>query len=120
MNEITPWGWSTTIDLYDCNIDKITNSSVIKNYVNELVTLLDMTKYGECHIVNFGQDQKVTGFSMFQLIETSNISAHFANYSKSAYIDIFSCKEYDSKKAALLSKDFFEAKKYILHEHNRY
>jgi hypothetical protein len=48
---------------------------------------------------------------MAQLIETSLVFGHFANQSNVAYPDIFSCKEYPSKKAADFCKKFFEAKK---------
>ena len=120
MTNIKPWGWSTTIDLYNCDLELITNPKVIEEYVDELVELLEMKKYGECHIVNFGKDPKVTGYSMFQLIETSNISAHFADLTKTAYIDIFSCKYYDPKKAALYSKTKFNAEQYHITTQNRY
>jgi hypothetical protein len=46
---------------------------------------------------------------MTQLIETSLISGHFANLTKAAYIDIFSCRAYDSDRVAQFSKDFFRA-----------
>ena len=103
------WGWSTSIDLYNCDIKKITNPDIIQEYVNELVELLEMKKYGETHIVNFGKEPRVSGYSMFQLIETSNISAHFADLTKTAYIDIFSCKYYNPEKAAEFSKMKFNA-----------
>lgn len=109
---MTVWGWSTMINLYNCDENKIKNPEIIKKYVDELVVLLDMKKYGECILVDFGNNPKVKGYSMFQLIETSNISGHFANDSKSAYLDIFSCKPYDSKKAVLFSKQVFGAEEY--------
>ena len=120
MSDNTPWGWSTTIDLYNCDLDLITNPQIIQEYVDELVELLEMKKYGDCHIVNFGKDPKVSGYSMFQMIETSNISGHFANLSKTAYIDIFSCKYYDPKKAALYSQNKFNAKNFNINTQNRY
>ena len=45
--------------------------------------------------MDFGEDERVSGFSMTQLIETSLISGHFANQSNTAYLDVFSCKPYD-------------------------
>lgn len=68
MSGDTHWGWSTTIDLYNCDLELITNPQIIQEYVDELVELLEMKKYGKCHIVNFGKDPKVSGYSMFQMI----------------------------------------------------
>jgi S-adenosylmethionine/arginine decarboxylase-like enzyme len=51
----------------------------------------------------------VAGYSMIQLIETSLISGHFANESNAAYLDIFSCKNYDPAIVEEFSKVFFGA-----------
>ena len=51
----------------------------------------------------------MSGFSMTQLIETSLISAHFANQTNTTYLDIFSCKFYDPQKAADFARGFFGA-----------
>lgn len=68
-----------------------------------------MKRFGEPTIIHFGQDNRVAGYSMVQLIETSCISGHFANDTNNAYIDIFSCKEYPPKEAVNFTKKFFEA-----------
>ena len=69
-----------------------------------------MKMFGECQVIYFGDDPKVSGFSMTQLIETSLVSGHFANNTNAAYLDIFSCKWYDVKKVKVFSKKFFESK----------
>ena len=104
------WGLLTSIDLFDCNPEILRSEEKIRKFVNELCELIDMKKFGDCIVVNFGEDERVAGFSMVQLIETSCISGHFANQSNSIYIDIFSCKFYDQDKAAKFTKNFFEAK----------
>ena len=113
FNKSKMWGMSTSLDLYDCNPDTIRDAQLIKEYVKQLCDLIEMKTYGECHVVHFGDDPKVTGFSMTQLIETSLVSGHFANNTNAAYLDIFSCKWYDVKKVKVFSKKFFEAKVYI-------
>ena len=109
FNKNELWGMSTSLDLYDCNPDTIRDAQLIKEYVKQLCDLIEMKTYGECHVVHFGDDPKVTGFSMTQLIETSLVSGHFANNTNAAYLDIFSCKWYDVKKVKAFSKKFFEA-----------
>lgn len=106
----SPWGVSTSIDLYHCNPDLIQSEEHIREYVEKLCDLIEMKTYGACHVVHFGQDPKVSGLSMFQLIETSCISGHFADETSAAYIDIFSCKPYNEEIAAMFTQEFFEAK----------
>ena len=73
-----------------------------------------MKRFGETTVVNFGEDEKVAGFSMTQLIETSLISAHFANQPNTTYLDVFSCKYYDSQTVADFAQDFFGAEEVCL------
>ncbi|PJZ70786.1 S-adenosylmethionine decarboxylase [Leptospira perolatii] len=102
------WGLLTSIDLEGCNPDLIRDADAIKRYVLELCDLIEMKRFGETVVVHFGEDERVAGYSMFQLIETSCISAHFANETNTSYIDIFSCKGYDPKVAAEFTKQFFQ------------
>ena len=103
------WGLSSSIDLHSCNASTIRSEEEIKKFVIELCNLIEMKRYGECVVINFGEDPKVAGFSMTQLIETSLISAHFANQSNNVYLDVFSCKYYDPEVVAEFAKKYFEA-----------
>ncbi len=109
------WGLLASIDLHGCNAATIRDAEAIKRFVVELCERIDMKRFGECTVVNFGEDERVAGFSMFQLIETSCISAHFANATNNTYLDIFSCKYYNPYEAAEFSKEFFGANGYNLH-----
>lgn len=106
-----PWGMSTTIDLSGCDPEIIRSEKKIKQFVLQLCKLIDMKRFGDTVVVHFGEDPRVCGFSMTQLIETSLISGHFANETNAVYLDIFSCKEYPPQKAAEFCKTFFQAKK---------
>jgi S-adenosylmethionine/arginine decarboxylase-like enzyme len=114
------WGLLTSIDLEGCNPDTIRDADAIKRYVVELCDLIDMKRFGDTTVVHFGEDERVAGYSMFQLIETSCISAHFANDTNTSYIDIFSCKGYDPKIAGEFTKKFFEGGKMRLNVVNRF
>ena len=111
INHKVPWGFSTSLDLKKCN-NKIRNENDIKDYVFQLCDLIEMKRFGECKIVHFGTGNK-TGYSMVQLIETSNITGHFCDENNSAYLDIFSCKPYDEKEMENFTKKFFEAESFI-------
>ena len=115
-----PWGLATSIDLQGCNPLLIRSAEYIRAFVDALCTLIDMKKFGPTTIVNFGEDPRVSGYSMTQLIETSLISGHFANQSNAAYIDIFSCKAYQPSVAAAFAKKVFEAQDMRVSIHFRY
>lgn len=106
------WGMSLSLDLHDCDPETIRSAEKIKQFVVELCDLIDMKRFGECNVVHFGEDEKVAGFSMTQLIETSLISAHFANATNTTYLDVFSCKEYDPMVVAKFAQEFFKAKNF--------
>jgi S-adenosylmethionine/arginine decarboxylase-like enzyme len=53
-----------------------------------------MVPYGCPQIVMFGSGNK-KGYTLVQLIETSNICAHFVEETDDMYLDIFSCKKFE-------------------------
>ncbi len=109
-----PWGVMTSVDVYKCAPDVIRDAKSIEQFVHELCDLIGMKRFGDCQIVHFGEDKKVEGFSMTQLIETSLISGHFANESNTAYLDIFSCKFYEPREVAEFATGFFKGDHYKL------
>ena len=112
---VNAWGLAAGIDLHGCNPETIRDAEKIKQFVVELCDRIGMKRFGECTVVNFGEDERVAGFSMSQFIETSMISAHFANQTNTAYLDVFSCKYYNPYVAADFAKEFFSASDYELH-----
>jgi hypothetical protein len=70
--------------------------------------------------VHFGEEERVAGFSMVQLIETSLISAHFANLTNTVYLDVFSCKPYDLKVVEQFAQSFFGGTRCMTHVKYRY
>jgi len=106
-----PWGWHLALNLYDCDPELIRSAEAIYDYVVRLCDLIEMRRFGEPTIVHFGEDERVAGYSLVQLIETSNVCGHFANESNAAYIDIFSCKYFDPEAAAAFSQEAFRAAK---------
>ncbi|MCK5541800.1 MAG: adenosylmethionine decarboxylase [Desulfobacterales bacterium] len=107
-----PWGVLTSVDIAGCSPDIIRDAKRIEQFVQQLCDLIGMKRFGECNIVHFGEDKKVEGFSMTQLIETSLISGHFANASNRVYLDIFSCKFYEPREVAEFATAFFKGDNY--------
>ena len=101
------WGIASAVDIYDCDPEKIRCAETIRRFVVELCELIEMKRFGETQVVHFGEDERVAGYSMVQLIETSLISAHFANQTNTVYLDVFSCKPYDPEIVRSFSQLYF-------------
>lgn len=107
----SPWGMLTSVDLYECDPTLITSKEKISEFTIALCELIEVNRFGDPIIVHFGKDERVKGYSLVQLIETSLVSGHFADNDNAAFIDIFSCKYYDPNAAYDYCFDFFKAKK---------
>jgi S-adenosylmethionine/arginine decarboxylase-like enzyme len=104
-----PWGLAAAVDLSGCDPALIRSAAHIRTFVERLCLLIGMKRFGETLVVDFGEEPRVAGYSMTQLIETSLISGHFANESNTAYLDIFSCKFYPPYVVAAFAREFFGA-----------
>jgi S-adenosylmethionine/arginine decarboxylase-like enzyme len=109
------WGLASSFDIYDCDPGTIRDADAIRRFVHQLCELIEMKRFGECVVVDFGEDERVAGFSMIQLIETSLISAHFANASNTTYLDVFSCKPYDPALVEQFAVRFFGGSRCVTH-----
>jgi S-adenosylmethionine/arginine decarboxylase-like enzyme len=106
------WGVSTCINLYECDLALMQNADAIRKFVVELCDRIKMRRYGETQVVFFGDEPRVQGFSMTQLIETSLISAHFADASRAIYLDVFSCAPYNAEETTKFAAEYFKAERY--------
>ncbi|MFH1462549.1 MAG: S-adenosylmethionine decarboxylase [bacterium] len=106
------FGQELILDLYDCDPGAIKSEKKILEYSNKLCKLIKVKKYGKPIIERFALHIGfAAGYSLVQLIESSLVSGHFSELWNRAYINIFSCKKFDDKKAADFTKKFFNAKK---------
>lgn len=106
------FGKELILDLYECNPKSIRSKKKILEYSNKLCKLIKVKKYGKPIIERFALHlDYAAGYSLAQLIESSLVSGHFSELWNRAFINIFSCKDFDAKKAASFTKKFFNAKK---------
>jgi S-adenosylmethionine/arginine decarboxylase-like enzyme len=91
------FGWDLAVDCANCDLAKITDADHIKRFVKELVEDIEMVAFGEPIVEKFGEAH-LAGYSLVQLIQTSCITAHFADANSSAYFNVFSCKAFDEGK----------------------
>ena len=108
------WGIASGIDIYQCDPESIRSAEYIQQFVVDLCDLIEMKRFGDTQIIHFGEDEKVAGYSMVQLIETSLISAHFANLTNATYLDVFSCKPYNPDIVRHFAQEYFEGRSSIL------
>ena len=101
------WGKHAIFNLYRCNPYSIRCPNRIAAFTQQIVKGIDMVAYGKPQIIHFGTGERA-GYTLVQLIETSNICAHFAEYDNKAFIDIFSCKDFDVKVAEEIINNFFQ------------
>jgi S-adenosylmethionine decarboxylase len=92
-----PFGWHLTVDMVGCRLADISSGEVISMYMVDLVDrVLQMKRHGDLILDHFGHaDPKTSGYTAFQLIETSNVWAHFGENHGGLYLDVFSCRWYD-------------------------
>ena len=103
------WGQHLTLDAGECDHAAIRSKATIAAFTKELVEKIDMVAYGPPRIVMFGTGGK-KGYTLVQLIETSNITAHFVEEVDAVYLDVFSCKKFNSSDAIAVFKKYFNPK----------
>jgi S-adenosylmethionine/arginine decarboxylase-like enzyme len=102
------WGYHSLIDVSGCDHDAITSKETVKLFLEEVVRAIGMIAYGPAWVEHFAtHDPEKAGVSGIQMIETSNITCHFVDKDNTGYIDVFSCKTYDTDVLDSVIKKFF-------------
>jgi len=109
-----PWGYMLSLDIARCNPKLIRCPDNITAFSKALVQRIEMIPYGEPQVVMFGEGNK-KGYTLTQLIQTSNITGHFCEQDNAAFLDIFSCKPYKIETAVKCVKDYFEPEMVVRH-----
>jgi S-adenosylmethionine/arginine decarboxylase-like enzyme len=108
------WGKHLIVDAAGCAMASIRSRQQIHDFTKVLVKRIDMVSYGEPQIVMFGTGNK-KGYTLVQLIETSNITAHFVEETNDMYLDVFSCKDFDPHVVVGTVAEFFSPQNVITH-----
>jgi S-adenosylmethionine/arginine decarboxylase-like enzyme len=108
------WGYHLIVDAADCDKAAIRSKVTIKAFIKELIPSIDMIAYGEPRIVKFGTGNK-KGYTLVQLIETSDVTAHFVEETNDVYFDVFSCKPFIPSIAIDIIKKYFKPTKLKTH-----
>lgn len=104
----TPWGWELIVDMQCGQMNYVTDPEYIADFARTLVKQIDMVAFGEPQVVHFADHcQDKAGWTLIQLMETSNITAHFLDNNGDAYINVFSCKTFDPNVVSKVIQDWF-------------
>lgn len=101
------WGYHLILNAAKCSPAPIRSATAIGDFTTTLVKRIDMVAYGSPQIVMFGSGNK-KGYTLVQLIETSNICAHFVEETDDMYLDVFSCKPFNPETVEAIVRESFE------------
>lgn len=106
------WGYHAMLNCAGCEPSTISSRENILAFTEALIKAIDMKAYGHPileHIV--APTPEEAGFSLLQMIETSNIAAHFVDRSGALFLDVFSCKLFDVTIVEAMVQEYFGPKK---------
>ena len=108
------YGKELIIDIHNCDPSTFTRKS-IRKYFRLLCEKIDMKaeklSWWDDHGVEPELQQtepQTKGTTAVQFILTSNITIHTLDILKNAYINIFSCKDFDADVARKFSEEWFK------------
>lgn len=115
MNKKSNYGIELVLDLHGCDSSLFTRDS-LDEYFKKLCTAIDMQQCERYFWDDVGvlEDEKqnlphTKGTSAVQFILTSSVVIHTLDMLDTVYINIFSCKSFDSEIAKKISTDWFKA-----------
>ena len=110
-----PYGYELILDLHGCDVSKFTRKS-IKEYMVTVCDAIGMERE-DLHFWDYEglpeeeipKDSHLLGTTAVQFITTSNIVIHTLDLLKAVYVNIFSCKKYDTELAEKITREWFSA-----------
>ena len=113
MTDRAAYGKELILDLHGCETERFTRGH-LKNFFVELCDRIGMQPE-DLHFwddVDTPEEERETephlvGTSAIQFIRTSNITIHTLDLLGAVYLNIFSCKDFDTDEAAKFTADWF-------------
>ena len=109
------YGYELILDLHSCDAAKFTRAE-IERFCASLCELIAMERcdlhfWDDLGVPEEEQqtDPRTKGTSAVQFILTSTIVIHTLDLVKAVYVNIFSCKEFDTDEAAKFTANWFRS-----------
>jgi S-adenosylmethionine/arginine decarboxylase-like enzyme len=105
------WGYHQIIDCGGCDFVKMSDYKNVETWIKNLVKDIDMQPIGEPRIEYTAEKfLDKAGFTVVQIIVTSSIVAHFVDSLGQIYLDVFSCKKFNTDVVEESMRTYFGAK----------
>jgi S-adenosylmethionine decarboxylase len=108
------------LDLNSCNEAILDNLDACYLLLKDLPAMVRMTPITQPYVFRYAgpvpEDEGITGVV---IIAESHISLHTYPKKRFAFVDVFSCKAFDAKKATDYIVQFFESKSPVVHIQQR-
>src|SRR3990167_8820477 len=110
--DLKGYGPHLTYDGYEADPVRLNDMKVVFDFLLNLPTIIGMQQLTMPYVLSYDgadkpDDYGVTGVV---IIATSHISIHTYPHDKTFFLDIFSCKQFDQKKALAFIRKTFDAK----------
>lgn len=97
------WGYHLMIDAsgLECEEYDLNNTQYLLEFVREILVKTDMRAWGEPMVQHLTEadgefPDSLSGYTIVQLLHTSNMTLHVCDKVKTLYFDLFSCKQFDN------------------------
>ena len=109
------WGQHLIVDMAGCDARAMRDRNAIARFSQDLVAAIGMKPYGAPRIERFAAHAPdAAGYTLVQLIETSSVTAHFAEARAEIYLDIFSCKRFSEDAALAACRRHFRPRRWSI------
>ncbi len=109
-----PYGKELILDIHNCDASTF-NRKNIKVFFKDLCVLIDMERCKLCWWDDYGippaeqeTEPHLKGTTAIQFIKTSNITIHTLDLLKCVYLNVFSCKDFDTSIVKEFSQKWFK------------
>jgi len=118
---MTEFGLHVTIDASKCDRQKLASYSLVYDVLNTLPSKIGMTKMTLPYVAKWLDkfSDGTPGISGTVMIAESHISIHTFPDQDYVFMDIFSCREFETQKAIKFLLDAFGAKKHTINTFKR-
>ena len=118
---MTEFGLHVTIDASKCDKQKLASYSLVYDVLNTLPSKIGMTKMTLPYVAKWLDkfSDGTPGISGTVMIAESHISIHTFPDQDYVFMDIFSCREFETQKAIKYLLDAFGARKHAINTFKR-
>jgi len=113
VKQLKGYGPHLTFDGYNADPKRLNDMQVVFEFLLNLPAIIGMRRLTQPYVISYDgadkpDDYGVTGIV---IIATSHISIHTYPHDKTFFLDIFSCKQFDTAKALDFVRKTFKAKR---------